>query len=147
MSLLRFIIPVAIIGGGAVLVFNEAKASEKKKRIEKAYDLGLDDVEVEDDGNPPLPPAMSRAYSNNPINHETFNGWWFETDWAKNGVMGFWLPENMPAAGTDWLLPGINYPDAVVVTSDGAFWYFDDGWHPAPLLAQDYDSWFDSGAT
>lgn len=138
---MRVLFPLVLVAGGIALVISEAKASAKKKRIDKGLDLGLDEP---DESQPPLPPAMTRAYSQNPINHETFNAWWYQTPWVENGVMGFWVELDIPQDGTDWLLPGINYPDAVIVTIDGAFWYFDNGWHPAERLAQDYDAWFNA---
>lgn len=146
MSLFKFLIPVVLVGGGALLLFNEAKASEKKKRVSKAYELGLDDVD-DSETQPPLPPAMSRAIPANPIDHQSFNAWWYQTGWAETGVMGFWTDITSPLEGTEWVLPGINpsYNDVILATNDGALWYHDNGWHPAPLLAQDYDAWVAAG--
>lgn len=142
--MLRYMFPLLLVGGGVALALSSAKANEKKKRVNDALDLGLDDVEV-DDGNPPLPPAMTRAYSNNPVNRETFNAWWYASGYPEIGVMGFWLEVDLPSSGIDWLLPGVEDAEAVVATNDGAFWFFDNGWHPAARLAQEYDEWFDAG--
>jgi len=143
--MIRYLFPLILVGGGVALALSSAKANEKKKRVDKALDLGLDDVPV-DDENPPLPPAMRRAYSENPVNRETFNEWWYSTEYPGNGVMGFWLDIDLPSAGLDWLLPGVgDEADSVVVTNDGAFWFFENGWHPAERMAQEYDEWFNAG--
>lgn len=143
MSAMRMLFPLFLIGGGVALAISTAKADAKKKKIDEAFDLGLDEPDID---QPPLPPAMSRAYSRNPINQETFNGWWYEASgYPQTGVMGFWLDIDLPSAGLDWLLPNVDDADAVVVTNDGAFWTFDNGWHPSERLAQEYDAWFDAG--
>lgn len=138
----KLIIPLLLIGGGIAFAISDARASAKKKKIDGALDLGLDDVDTSD---APLPPAASRAYPQSPINATLFNEWWQQTSWVQNGVMGFWVPLDGPAAGTDWILPNSNYNDVVLATQDGALWYHDNGWHPAPLLAQDYDAWYTGG--
>lgn len=143
MGLLKLLIPLAVIGGGIALIGN-ARASEKKKRVDKALDLGLDDVDIGDaPAEGPLPPAMKRAVPQYPINRELFNEWWYQTGNPETGVMGFYDEQNHdPIPGTEWLLPTIDYDDVVLVTNDGAFWYFDDGWHPGEVLALKYDSWY-----
>lgn len=144
MSLVGLLVPAGLVIGG-VLLFSSAKANEKKKRVNAALDLGLDDVEIDDnDAQPPLPPAMTRAIPSNPMNHETFNAWWLQTSWVANGVMGFWTNLDGPTTTPADLLPNTDYTDVVLATNDGALWFYDDGWHPADLLAQDYDAWFNA---
>lgn len=139
----RYLFPLLLVGGGVALAVSSAKADAKKKKIDEAFDLGLDDV---DTSEPPLPPAMTRALPTNPINHNLFKAWWMSSGYPEQGIMGFWTELDGPLDGTDWILPNANYFDVIITTGDGALWVYSDGWHPAPDLAAEYDAWYVGGA-
>lgn len=139
----KLLIPLVVIGGGA-LIFTSAKATAKKKKVEEAYDLGLDKP---DDTTPPFPPAVERAVPTYEITQTLFNEWWQQTEYGLEGDPGFWIKEfEDPPSGLDWIGPfpflQFGNPDVAIATNDGALWYWDNGWHPAPKLADDYDAWY-----
>jgi hypothetical protein len=218
MSALRYLFPLALVGGGIALAVSSAKADAKKKKIDKALDLGLDDCSVSESQiegfakakgyqiyyfdvhattqppkaaylnnpnarafdatvchfvgwsgagtwvldaptqaefdawlnssgplPPPPPPANEKAYPSNPINQALFAEWWYQSGNPEVGVMGFWLEVSEPPTGLDigYNLP-IDFDDVVIVTNDGAFWFWDNGWHPASVLVYDYDTWYNA---
>lgn len=211
MSALRYLFPLVLVGGGIALAVSSAKADAKKKKVNQALDLGLDNCSVSEsqiegfaqskgyqiyyfttpannqkpkpafannpnarafdvsdcrferydgsawvpdtvtqaefdawlnsgEGSLPIPPASEKAYSTHTINQSLFAEWWYQTGYPETGVMGFWLDVSDPIP-IDELLPNSNYTDAVVVTNDGAFWVYENGWHPSARLANEYDAW------
>lgn len=142
---MRLFFPLLLVVGGAALVYSAAKADAKKKKIDEALDLGLDE-EGPGELPPPPPPIPERAIPSNPINEELFSTWWYESGNPETGVMGFWTDFENPPDGTDFLgfqIP-LDYQDIVITTKDGAMWYWDTGWHPATVLVYDYDTWYNS---
>lgn len=142
--MIKVLLPLAVIGGGVFLVVNSAKASAKKDAASKAQaGTVLDDEE----DAPPLPNATSRAVPDSPITQTLFTQWWSETSYGQAGVPGIWTHVDSPETGFEWVAGqffGAN-PNMAIATNDGALWYWDNGWHPAPLLADDYDVWYQQG--
>jgi len=139
---LGLLIPLAVIGSGIALVVGTATAAAKKKSVSKSQQI-LTDEEVEAEDTPPEAPP-GRAIPKNPINQSTFSQWWKQTEFGEAGVPGIWTHADEPTSGLEWL-GGWKFspnPNVAIATNDGALWYWDNGWHPAPKLATDYDDWY-----
>lgn len=216
MGLSRVLIPLVGVAG-VFLAVGSAKAKAKKKKIDQAFDLGLDDCMtseetlakfaddtgyhvyyfktpadkqppkpgftadplarafdasdcrferwngsawVPDDATndqldqwlsentPPEPPSSTRAVPSQPITSTLFQTWWEQTEFGQAGVPGFWINEfHDPPSGLDFIGPfpiiGLQpNPNVAIATNDGALWYWDNGWHPAPKLSEMYDEWY-----
>lgn len=143
--MLKVLLPLAVIGGGIVLVVQSAKADAKKKAASDAQAGTV--LDPDDEDSPPLPQAVSRAIPENPINQTTFTQWWAQTAFGQGGVPGVWTHVDQPASGFEWVAGSFfnANPNIAIATNDGALWYWDNGWHPAPLLAADYDDWYWGG--
>lgn len=93
----------------------------------------------------PLPTTAVRALALCDVGADDVSAWA-----EAAAVPAFWWAESDPPGAPDSLGSFFQNPYVVLVTADGAFWYWNSeesggwnqtSWHPAPILAADFCAW------
>lgn len=135
------------IGIGGVLIATSAKKASAQTKPAGPTPTGpLPPVPTPTSDVPSFPtpptPTEQRALVTCAYSQFDWNSFWIQTDWYQvGGASGFYYGGNDPPS-LDFLggASVLGNPQMALMTGDGAVWYYDNGWHPAPPLAAEYCS-------